>query len=120
MLSRAARASGLAGALDTGAQGQFLLSVGQGPAEFAEGGVVGGEGVVDAELVVLPRGQGRELFGEQDVLQPDVGSGRWWRAWAPTGWPVAGSRSRTDPSASALASSLPLDFDGPCGPLPGG
>ena len=68
-----------------------MLAVGEGLAVLAEGGVVGGEGMVDAELVVIGVSrQGRE-FGFQDaVLQPGIGA-----------WPVelpAGRRGRRLPS----------------------
>ena len=53
---------GVVGGLDGGAEGEFVLAVGQGLVVVAERVVVGGEGVVDAEPVIVSvRGQGGQL-----------------------------------------------------------
>ena len=52
-----------------------MLTVGQCLAVLAERVVVGGEGVVDAEPVIVGvRGQGGEFGFQDDVLQPGIGA----------------------------------------------
>ena len=61
--------------LDVVPEGEFVLAVGEGLAVATKSRVVGGEGVVDAELVVARAGgQGGQVGFEDDVLQPGVGA----------------------------------------------
>ena len=64
----------MAGSLDAGTEVKFLLSVGQGLVEGAEGSVIGGQGAVESQLFIvgLSRESGEFLL-QEDVLQPDVG-----------------------------------------------
>ena len=62
MLSPGGEGVGVVGGLDGGAEGEFVLAVGQCLAVVAQVGVVGGEGVVNAEPVIVSvRGQGGQL-----------------------------------------------------------
>ena len=66
---------GVVGGLDGGAEGEFVLAVGECLAVVAERAIVGGEGVVDAEPVIVGvGGQGGELGFQHDVLQPGIGA----------------------------------------------
>ena len=61
-------------ALEAAAQGEFLAAVVEGGTVVAEGGIVGGEGVVQVQQVVIGAGGGAgEFVFEQDDLQPGVG-----------------------------------------------
>ena len=67
---------GVVVALDAAAQGEFLAAVVEGWVVVAERVVVGGEGVVQAQQVVVGAGGcAGEFVLEQDDLQPGIGVG---------------------------------------------